>query len=96
MEWTDNEIGAEGTKAISELLESNGVLSEMNLGSEKKFRKNRRIHNRKTIRKRTDNEIGEEGIKSLSEVMKVNSTLISLDLSGERRREKRIEVKNEV
>ncbi len=37
MEWTGNEIGAEGTKAISELLESNSVLSELNLGSEKEI-----------------------------------------------------------
>ena len=37
MEWTENEIRAEGTKAISELLESNSVLTELNLGSEKEI-----------------------------------------------------------
>ncbi len=36
MEWTGNEIGDEGTKAISELLKSNSVLSELNLGGEKR------------------------------------------------------------
>ena len=77
-------------------MKSNSALTELNLGGEKEYRRNRRIHNTKERRKRTDNGIGEEGIKSLSEVMKVNSTLISLDLSGERRKEKRIiEVKNE-
>ncbi len=37
MEWTGNEIGDEGTKAISELLKSNSVLSELNLGGEKEM-----------------------------------------------------------
>ena len=37
MEWTANEIGDKGTKAISELLESNSVLSELNLGGEKEI-----------------------------------------------------------
>ena len=37
MEWTGNEIRAEGTKAISELLKSNSVLSELNLGGEKEI-----------------------------------------------------------
>ena len=37
MEWTGNEIRAEGTKAISELLESNSVLSELNIGGEKEI-----------------------------------------------------------
>ena len=36
MEWTGNGIRDEGTKAISELLESNSVLSELNLGGEKR------------------------------------------------------------
>jgi len=37
MEWTGNEIRDEGTKAISELLKSNSVLSELNLGGEKEM-----------------------------------------------------------
>ncbi len=36
-ESTGNGIGDEGTKTISELLESNSVLSELNLGGEKEI-----------------------------------------------------------
>ncbi len=37
MKWTGNEIKDKGTKAISELLEGNSVLSDLNLGGEEEI-----------------------------------------------------------
>ena len=47
--WTDNKIGAEGAKAISETMKINTTLTSLDLGGDDKIEKER---NRKKERKR--------------------------------------------
>ena len=80
---TDNMIGAEGAKAMSEMVKVNKTLTSLTLNSEEE----------KTVKEKkedwmTDNGIGAEGAKALSEMLKVNSTLTSLNLICEEEREK--------
>ena len=79
---TDNGIGVEGVKAMSETLKDNTTLTSLNLWSEK----GRKMEKRKkgiNIEQMTGNKIGAEGAKEMSEILKENTTLTSLDLGGE-------------
>ena len=75
---TDNGIGAEGAKAMSEGLKVNTTLKELNLGGDEEGKVKRKEKERMT-----GNEIGAEGAKSMSSMLKVNTTLKTLNLGCE-------------
>ena len=74
-----NGIGAEGAKAISEMLKVNITLTSLDLSCVEEREKEKKS----TKERMTDNGIGDEGAKSMSEMLKVNTTLTKLDLGGE-------------
>ena len=77
-QWSANEIGKEGAKALSEAMRINTTLTKLDLDcideEEKKW---------KRAKKKwwwTANRIGDEGAKAIGEAMKSNTALIELDL----------------
>ena len=90
---TDNRIGAEGAKALSEMLKVNTTLNTLNLMSESEETM-REV--KKTVIIIVDG-IGDEGAKALGEMLKVNTTMDVLNLGSkeEKRKEKEIKKKNE-
>ena len=81
----ENNIGNEGTTALSEALKHNTTLKSLGLGSQQKdIRKctcncSNKLDNLMTV---TGNHVGLEGVKSLSEMLKENKTLRTLGISG--------------
>ena len=85
--WTtDNEIGTEGAKAVSEMLEANTTLSSLNLSSNKDEGEKVKGRDNKDVWV-TDNNVGDEGAKSISQALKANTTLTSLNLFSEEEKE---------
>ena len=80
---TDNGIGVEGVKAMSETLKDNTTLTSLNLWSEKGRKNGEEKKKGINIEQMTGNKIGAEGAKEMSEILKENTTLTSLDLGGE-------------
>ena len=77
---TDNKIGDEGAKAMSEMMKVNTTLTSLNLCGEGRGVKKTRKKRKSCL---TGNGIGDEGAKSMSEMLKMNSTLKLLNLCGE-------------
>ena len=82
---TGNGIGAEGAKAMSEMLKVNKTLKSLTLNSEEEKRK----RNKMKEEWMTGNSIGVDGAKALSEMLKVNNTLTSLNLESEEEKRER-------
>ena len=72
-----NEIGDEGTKAVSEILKKNTTLISLDLACEGKRKGNEKWEMLLFL---AGTKIEDEGAKSLSEMIKVNTTLTSLNL----------------
>ena len=87
---TDNGIGVEGAKAMSEMLKTNTTLKELGLSGEKERKERERKEERMT-----GNLIKVEGAKAMSEMLKVNTSLKELNLCGEEERERERERKEE-
>ena len=90
---TGNFVGETGATSLSEALEWNTTLTELDLGSEYKRTKDTQmtfINNPlfSFLLISTANEIGDTGATSLSEALKSNTTLMKLSLWGEDKRKK--------
>ena len=88
MESKVNNIRETGAASLSDALESNTALTQLNLSSkDKEKRHTNGINQQSTLFfsipiKSTGNKIGETGAKSLSDALKSNTTLTKLYLWG--------------
>ena len=90
---TDNNIRETGAKSLSESLESNTTLAQLNLcGQDKRKKKHKwnpsTNHSFSFLFMSTVNKIGDTGATSLSHSLKSNTTLTELDLEREDKRKK--------
>ena len=80
-----NEIGAEGTRALSEALKTNTTLQSLHLSSEQEESdEDGRIADiANNQHQQSGNEMRVEGARILSEALQANTTLQSLNMGGE-------------
>ena len=77
---TDNNIGDDAAKLLSDALKTNTTLTSLDLSGEEENMIDKKGRNADWL---AGNQIGDEGAKAMSEMLKVNTTLTSLDLSRE-------------
>ena len=86
---TDNNIGAEGARLMSEALKTNTTLTTLNLSCEQgKTKRQCEWHDdvvqmQHNTTQQTGNRIGAEGAGLMSEALKTNTTLTTLNLGSE-------------
>ena len=85
-DWTGNQIGVEGARALSDALKTNTTLTVLGLGGEQQ---DTRKHNKRARQAQwhvewlEDNKIDVEGARALCDALKTNTTLTELSLGSE-------------
>ena len=82
---TDNQIGDEGVKSLSEMLKVNTKMTHLYLHSELEKKRNTKMNGliSRVLIMFSDNGIGNEGAKALGDSLKTHTLLKKLWLGGE-------------
>ena len=83
--FTDNQIGDDGAKAISEALKTNQSITHINLScmnTNSHFQLNSLSLTLNYIFHFIGNKIGDDGARAISEALKTNQSITYIDLSG--------------
>ena len=77
-----NEVGNEGTRALSEALKLNTTLDTLNLAGAQLQQRKAQTKRGRITNHGTENQIDWEGAKELSKALKANTALVILELWG--------------